>query len=286
MTNEFHPNDEVMLQFADGELLEPRSAEVQAHLASCWNCRVRLSELERTITEFTRSYQESVEAQLPAMAGPRALLKARLAEMAPAARTSVWERLLQFGAAQRLVYAGVLAVLALGVFFAHRAGSISATGMGLISEAAESGVIPDHHLTPGATRKVSVAEVCRQRHEEVVREVPAALQQKIFREYGIANPRASEYEIDFLIAPGLGGTDDVHNLWPEPEKAPVWNARVKDELEEQLHEMVCDGQLDLSTAQSDIAKDWVGAYKKYFHTEKPLPAPALTRAQVRKNSDS
>ena len=66
----------------------------------------------------------------------------------------------------------------------------------------------------------------------------------------------------------------------------MWNARVKDELEEQLHEMVCDGQLDLSTAQSDIAKDWVGAYKKYFHTEKPLPAPALTRAQMQKDNET
>jgi hypothetical protein len=34
--------------------------------------------------------------------------------------------------------------------------------------------------------------------------------------------------------------------------------------------MVCGGELDLSTAQRDIAADWIAAYKKYFHTDRPL----------------
>jgi hypothetical protein len=34
--------------------------------------------------------------------------------------------------------------------------------------------------------------------------------------------------------------------------------------------MVCGGQLDLSTAQRDISTDWIAAYKKYFHTDRPL----------------
>jgi hypothetical protein len=41
-------------------------------------------------------------------------------------------------------------------------------------------------------------------HEEVVRAVPSALRQEVFREYGIVNPRPEDYEIDYLIAPGLG----------------------------------------------------------------------------------
>jgi hypothetical protein len=45
---------------------------------------------------------------------------------------------------------------------------------------------------------------------------------------------------------------------------------VKDDLEEHLHEMVCSGKLDLSTAQCDIATDWIAAHKKYFHTDRPL----------------
>jgi hypothetical protein len=64
--------------------------------------------------------------------------------------------------------------------------------------------------------------------------------------------------------------EDIHNLWPEPYSSSPWNAHVKDALEEHLHQMVCAGKLDLSTAQRDIATDWIAAYKKYFHTDKPL----------------
>jgi len=35
-------------------------------------------------------------------------------------------------------------------------------------------------------------------HEGVAREVPASLLQQTFREYGIVNARADDYEIDFL----------------------------------------------------------------------------------------
>jgi hypothetical protein len=49
---------------------------------------------------------------------------------------------------------------------------------------------------------------------------------------------------------------------------------VKDALEDRLHSMVCEGKLDLRTAQRDIATDWIAAYKKYFHTDRPLPGPS------------
>lgn len=82
--------------------------------------------------------------------------------------------------------------------------------------------------------------------------------------------RGSEYEVDFLITPGLGGAEDVRNLWLEPYSSTVWNAHVKDALEDRLHELVCSGNLDLATAQHEIATDWIAAYKKYFHTEIPV----------------
>ena len=61
-----------------------------------------------------------------------------------------------------------------------------------------------------------------------------------------------DYEIDYIMAPRLGGVEDIRNLWPGSYRIRVWNAHVKDTLEERLHEMVCSGQLDLSTA---IARD-------------------------------
>jgi hypothetical protein len=50
----------------------------------------------------------------------------------------------------------------------------------------------------------------------------------------------------------------------------VWNAHVKDQLEDRLHEMVCRGDVDLATAQRDISTDWIAAYRKYFHADRPV----------------
>ena len=83
---------------------------------------------------------------------------------------------------------------------------------------------------------------------------------------------AREYELDYLITPELGGSDDRRNLWPERYSSGQWNARVKDELEQLLPRLVCAGTLPLATAQREMATDWVAAYKKYFHTDRPLHA--------------
>ena len=130
--------------------------------------------------------------------------------------------------------------------------------------------LPERNLTPGVTRRIAISEVCSMPHEEVVREVPDSMRKEVLQEYRITNARPDDYEIDYLIAPGLGGAEDIHNLWPEPSESDKWNAHVKDALEERLHQMVCSGNLDLSTAQRDIATNWIAAYKKYFHTDVPL----------------
>jgi hypothetical protein len=90
---------------------------------------------------------------------------------------------------------------------------------------------------------------------------------------------AQEYELDFLITPELGGVADQRNLWPERYASGAWNARVKDDLERLLPDLVCQGALDLATAQRDIADDWIAAYKKYFKTDRPL-AQRLTALEA------
>jgi hypothetical protein len=62
------------------------------------------------------------------------------------------------------------------------------------------------------------------------------------------------------------------NLWPQRYESPVWNARVKDELEQLLPTLVCSNQVELRLAQGEIARDWVAAYKRYFKTDVPLLA--------------
>jgi hypothetical protein len=96
--------------------------------------------------------------------------------------------------------------------------------------------------------------------------VPADLRQRVFQAYGIANADPGAYEVDYLITPALGGADDIRNLWPQPYVSTVWNARVKDELEDRLRDLVCGGQLDLAEAQRAISTDWIAAYKKYVRT--------------------
>lgn len=137
---------------------------------------------------------------------------------------------------------------------------------------AEGPLEPRPTLTPGAVRTVSAADVCgasNDEHQQVL-VIPASVKEEVFREYGMSAARPQYFEVDFLITPELGGSNDIRNLWPEPYRGPVWNARVEDQLEDRLRDMVCRGDIDLSTAQHDIAADWILAYKKYFHTDRPL----------------
>ena len=47
---------------------------------------------------------------------------------------------------------------------------------------------------------------------------------------------------------------------------PEWQVRLKQAIAEAQSG---DGQLDLATAQHDIATDWIAAYKKYFNSSRP-----------------
>jgi hypothetical protein len=255
---------------ADGELSGRRTMRVRAHLVSCWDCRARMAEIEGTIADFARVYRQHFGPELPPIDGARAQLKVRLAELAAKPRADSSVGFFRFAPAMR-----VAAYICVTIFFTAVIGKVvvqppamSTPYLGGVAFEAE--VIPNRSLTPGATRQVAFRDVCVMAHEEVVKDVPAALRQQVFQEYGIANDDAGNYEVDYLITPGLGGVEDIRNLWPEPSASPVWNSRVKDALEERLHQLVCSGRVDLPTAQREIATDWIAAYRKYFSTDKPL----------------
>jgi hypothetical protein len=262
----FHLSDQDILLVVDGELSGRRARQARAHLTACWLCRSRLGELEGTIADFVTLHRRTLDPQLRPSTGSRALLKARLAEAAAMPSNHPWPRLLQLLPTHRAaacICAAVFITVLGAKFILRHSQPQSTQGLALASVA-----IPDHNLTPGATRPVSLGDVCSMAHEEVVRAVPSSLREEVFREYGIVNPRPENYEIDYLIAPGLGGAEDIHNLWPEPTSSSAWNAHVKDALEERLHQLVCDGELDLPTAQRAIATDWITAYKKYLGADR------------------
>jgi hypothetical protein len=263
-----HPSDQDLLRTVDGELPTRRAAQVRAHLAACWACRARVAEIETTIADFVRANRQDAGPQLPPIAGPRSLLKARLAEAAQIPPLSRW-RQLSFGMNPKaFAYVMALALLiALGgriLYLQIATHEFNNSGTGYAA------ALPDPKLTPGSTRALALAELCSTGHDEVIRAVPNRLQQDVFREYGIAGARATDYEVDYLITPGLGGSDDIRNLWPEPHYNTEWNSYVKDQLEDHLHRLVCGGEVGLAAAQQDIASNWIFAYKKYFHTDKPL----------------
>jgi hypothetical protein len=134
--------------------------------------------------------------------------------------------------------------------------------------------VPDPELTPGVTLPLTRDDVCAVGMVVTVRVVPVDVANRVFAAYGVDAPEPRAYEVDYLITPGLGGSDNIRNFWPQPYKNTVWNAHIKDALEDHLRELVCAGQLELATAQHEIAVDWIAAYKKYFHTEAPLPKHA------------
>jgi len=271
LTVNAHPTEEEMLLYTDGELGSRRAAQIRAHLSACWECRARLLEIEATIADFIRTQRQYVDSQLPPIEGPRTLLRARLSEAAskPRVRSRQWFIRLTFAEITAVLFCTVLLILAVsGKYLFHHSAESTASPFAAPSWL---GTVPNPGLTPGATRTVAVSDVCSMPHEEVVAEVSPQLQREVFQKYGIVDPQPNDYEIDYLIAPGLGGTEDIHNLWPQRYTSQTWNAYVKNSLEERLHQLVCAGKLDLSTAQHDIATDWIAAYKKYFHTDRPVP---------------
>jgi hypothetical protein len=257
-----HISDEDLLLAIDGELSEEQAAQVDRHVTACWACRAHRQEIENAIAVYVRVHRRNLDGRIPPVAGPRALLKARLVEMPAPPRSLLRDALpplwLQIAAV------GVIAVLTTVI-----AGRWMALRHTNAARQAAAFSVPDASLTPGATILAGRNQVCSGSTPNN-RAVPASLQRKVFEEYGIPGAQSVAYEVDYLITPALGGADDIHNLWPQSYSKTVWNARVKDALENRLHDLVCEGEVDLGTAQRDISVNWIAAYKKYFQTDHPL----------------
>jgi hypothetical protein len=131
------------------------------------------------------------------------------------------------------------------------------------------GPLPDRRCSPGAyysklTRKVICSASFR---TSAIRNVSDATRSKVEREYGLAAKHyGSRLEIDLIVSLELGGSTSIANLYPEEAKfansSPGY--RVKDKLENKLHDMVCAGEISLSSARRQIAADWEKLYEKVY----------------------
>lgn len=260
-----HLSDQQLLLKLEGELPARQEKLVRAHLEACWACRARCKDLDDTIAEVARAYRNQFEGKLPPIAGPRALLKAQLQQLAANRGLGESIRFAFHGWFNWVMALGISVLVFVGLFL-YRSG-VSRRNPWHPREITVSS--PDPALTPGAALLASRGAVCAQANVKN-KTVSAALQRAVFQEYGLqgADPRA--YEVDYLVTPALGGAEDIHNLWPHSYSATAWNAKVKDAIEDRLRELVCDGSLDLTEAQREIAANWIAAYKKYFRTDQPL----------------
>jgi hypothetical protein len=262
--NEVHLSDEDLLLFSDQELPPSRAATVREHVAQCELCRQRLRDLEHASADFLDLHEQEIQARSSGLGTSRDLLKARLSEESAQARrsrsvTSVAQQLVSASLAFLLVVGGAWAIRHIG---GERSSSDNRT--------AESIALPRRALTPGSIQVVRVEALCSNQSPDNDPPVNPSLEQAVFKEYGVPASSKKDYELDYLITPALGGADNIQNLWPEPYSF-TWNARVKDQLEDHLHTLVCQGKIQLATAQNDIASDWIAAYKRYFNTDKPEP---------------
>ena len=132
------------------------------------------------------------------------------------------------------------------------------------SYAEEKPIVPDRNMTYGAVDiNGTVDKICTPGYSKSVRKVTVRTRGKVYAEYKV-DPLRDYYEVDHLVSLELGGSNDIKNLWPQSYSIYPWNARLKDRLENRLHKLVCEGKLDLPTAQFEIATNWIQAYLKYI----------------------
>jgi hypothetical protein len=257
-----HLTDEELIRLIDGEE-SITLIEAHAHCAGCLVCQSRRSRLEQTLSKFTELYSSTIKAApLELIWERRAKLKDRLEAARLESPTS------SFGRFRQHLSFIATAIFALTLLALFRSSSFRPNRLTSTRETVR--LLPDKALTPGATLPVNLSDVCSQREENLDPAVSDRVRKVVFQEYGItSSTKPDGYQVDYLINPQLGGTADVRNLWPEPYGPTVWNAHAKDALEDRLHRMVCDKQIDLASAQHAIATDWISAYKKYFHAENP-----------------
>jgi len=261
-----HLSEVDWIRFLDDEMSPEESSLAESHLKQCGECSAGLAEA-RSIVEGMKGIEPLVDAAAITDApAARASLKAKLVQARGISPVSPGESVRAFVRKRPLPDLSYATVAAAGIAV------IFLLAPGLHHSMAEIAVsLPNHALTPGMTRTVDVGQMCAEGDDDLDPAVPYPTQKAVFSEYGMSiDHSAKDFQVDYLISPQLGGTDDVRNLWPQSYKSTAWNAVAKDRLERHLYQMVCEKKINLADAQRDIATNWIAAYQKYFGTRLPV----------------
>jgi len=135
-----------------------------------------------------------------------------------------------------------------------------------------AGFLPNPSLTPGVidprvTQANIKSTICKKGYTASVRPPESytePLKKKDIALYGYADTKLADYEMDHLVPLEVGGNpSDPQNLWPEPHNGE-WNSFVKDQLENKINALVCEGQISLAAGQDAFTTNWIAAYQKYI----------------------
>ncbi len=256
MREQEHAGDPDLIRSIDHELPPRQQAALDTHLAQCASCCMRLEDLRTASTAASETYTSRAAPERAADSRARLEFALRAAASEGPAPWRIRLGAAVAGSPLRIVLAAAAAVVVLVV------------ARPFSQPVLLSSSLPVPTLTPGAVSDMTAADLCGGARPS--RLVTSAAREQVLRDYQMDDVSEDRYELDALVTPELGGTTEAGNLWPQRYDLPVWNARVKDQLERLLPELVCRREVELSQAQRDIATDWIAAYKKYFNSNVPL----------------
>jgi len=180
-------------------------------------------------------------------------------------KRSLWEEELRrkTSRATTILFSGVLLVATVGLAACGAAGPYN-----------ESSGLPNTTLTPGfvnpnVTQANIRSTICVLGWTKTVRPpvtyTNALKYSQLHSGYNLdGDTNMKNYEEDHIVPLEVGGhPSDPRNLFPEPRNIR-FSAYLKDQLENQLHLLVCAGQLSLRTAQSVFLTNWEKGYQKYI----------------------
>jgi hypothetical protein len=138
--------------------------------------------------------------------------------------------------------------------------AVAAFGVGDCDWRGRADVLPDPVCTPGdrydaVTNANAIRTICVPGWATDHREVATSRKRSVAVSYSVRLPYFPAYEIDHLISLQLGGSNATANLWPL-DRDVKRGARGKDDVEDALHDRVCERRMRLTTAQRIIRTDW------------------------------
>jgi hypothetical protein len=114
-------------------------------------------------------------------------------------------------------------------------------------------------LNPDVDEDTIDRTICKSGYTKSVRPATSytnGVKKKLMREAGIDAARIGDYELDHIVPLTLGGHPRKLSNLTLQQWDGEHGAKMKDLLEERLHQIVCHGRLDLTDAQVCIAQDW------------------------------